>query len=276
MVIEMFKLNPRVDFAFKKLFGVEENKDILIDFINSVVSEKDKVTDLQIKNPYNPKNFRQDKLSILDVKAQDTEGKWYNIEMQIMDQDYFDKRALYYWAKLYTGQMSEGMRYGQLTKTISINILNFSCLEDEEYHNTYKLKNINTNTDYLDHLEIHFIELKKYNEKFTTVLDRWTNFLKKAETYSKENIPKELEEVKSIKKAIKVLEEASMTREELERYEEGLKWLRDEESALETAERKGMKKGLITAAKSLLDILDDKTISEKIGLSIEEVKNLRG
>ena len=97
----MCRINPRVDFAFKKLFGSEENKEILIHFINSVISEKDRVIDLEIKNPYNSKDFRVDKLSIMDIKAQDTNGKWFNIEMQIIDQDFFERRALYYWSRLY-------------------------------------------------------------------------------------------------------------------------------------------------------------------------------
>ena len=61
----MEKISPRVDVAFKKIFGVEENKDLLISFINSIVGKEDQVLDITLLNPYNPKNFRQDKLSIL-------------------------------------------------------------------------------------------------------------------------------------------------------------------------------------------------------------------
>ena len=158
----MQKLNPLVDFAFKKLFGVEENKDILIDLINAVVSKADYVVDVEIKNPYNAQSFRTDKLSILDIKALSKNNKWYNIEMQIMNQDYYDAHALYYWSRVYTNQLVSGINYSNLQKTISINFLNFNCLSEVDYHNTYKLKNIKNNNDYgVDHLEIHFIELKK-------------------------------------------------------------------------------------------------------------------
>ncbi len=102
----MCRLNPRVDFVFKRMFGTEDNKDILISFINSVVDEKDRVKDVIIKNPYNEKDFKLDKLSILDVKAQDEQGRWYNIEMQMLEQEYFGQRALYYWARLYTAQLT--------------------------------------------------------------------------------------------------------------------------------------------------------------------------
>jgi len=70
----MCRINPRVDFVFKKLFGTEENKELLIDFINSVVSKEDKVKSLELQNPYNEKNFKNDKLSVLDIKAKDQIG----------------------------------------------------------------------------------------------------------------------------------------------------------------------------------------------------------
>ena len=96
------RISPRIDIAFKKIFGVEENKDLLISLINSIVSNDDQVADVTLLNPYNPKNFKQDKLSILDIKAKGADGKRFNIEIQISDEADYDKRALYYWAKLYT------------------------------------------------------------------------------------------------------------------------------------------------------------------------------
>lgn len=101
----MEKISPRVDIAFKKIFGVEENKDLLISLINSIVGPADRVSDVTLLNPYNPKNFRDDKLSILDIKAKGETGKRFNIEIQISDEADYDKRALYYWAKLYTEQL---------------------------------------------------------------------------------------------------------------------------------------------------------------------------
>ncbi|MCC8483296.1 MAG: Rpn family recombination-promoting nuclease/putative transposase, partial [Rickettsia endosymbiont of Labidopullus appendiculatus] len=90
----MSNISPRVDIAFKKIFGVEENKDLLISLINSIVSREDQVAEVQLLNPYNPKNFKSDKLSILDIKAQGKDGKRVNIEMQITDADDYNKRAL--------------------------------------------------------------------------------------------------------------------------------------------------------------------------------------
>ena len=101
----METISPRVDLAFKKIFGVEENKDLLISLINSIIGTEDQVKEVTLLNPYNPKNFKQDKLSILDVKATNQDGKRFNIEIQISDEADYDKRALYYWAKLYTEQL---------------------------------------------------------------------------------------------------------------------------------------------------------------------------
>jgi len=264
----MCRLNPRVDFAFKKLFGSEENKDILISFINSVLDEEEQIKDLVLKNPYNAKNFKNDKLSILDVKAVDEKGVWYNIEMQITDQDYYDKRALYYWARLYTGQLESGINYDKLEKTIVINVLNFNCLDEEEYHNVYQLLNRQSKEELIDHLEIHFIELEKYNKDLSevqTALDRWTEFLKRADQYDKDQIPSQLAEVESIEKAIKVLDTIGLTKEEREVYEARLKWLRDEEMALKKAERKGMERGIERGIEKIV-----KSMLEK-GIGVEEI-----
>ena len=272
-------LNPKVDLAFKKLFGVEENNDILMSFINSVVDEKDQVKDIRLKNPYNDKNFKNDKLSILDIKAQDAiTDKWYNIEMQMVDQDYYDKRALYYWARLYIGQLGTGVIYSKLEKTICINILNFSCIEGEEhYHNTYKLHNTKSKNVFFDDLEIHFIELTKYHEEVRNLLDKWVLFLKDVDVFEK--MSDKLEEVDTIKKAVEVLEHMSLTKEERERYEARLGWLWDEELALEKAEKKGVEKGekkkAIEIAKNLLSLnVDIKIISKSSGLSVDEIEKL--
>jgi predicted transposase/invertase (TIGR01784 family) len=179
--------------------------------------------------------FKNDKLSILDIKARGANKKWYVIEMQVMDQKYFDSRALYYWARVYHGQLANGINYDCLEKTISINFLNFDCLDEEGYHNIYKLMNQNSHNLYPnDHVELHFIELKKYHESFSTMLDKWTNFLVKAYEYDKQHLPEELQ-VPSIEKALEVLEHMSLNDEERESYEARLKWLRDEEMALKKA-----------------------------------------
>ena len=187
----MEKITPRVDIAFKKIFGVEENKDLLMLLINSIVSQEDQVVDITLLNPYNPKNFKKDKLSILDIKAEGADGKRFNIEIQISDEADYNKRALYYWAKLYTEQLKEAEDYGQLSKAIGIHILNFTSIpESDKYHNVFHVIEKDNGAHYFKYLELHTIELKKFTDKVSnqltdvvakikTSLDIWVAFLTK-------------------------------------------------------------------------------------------------
>lgn len=274
----MCRINPKIDLAFKKLFGSEENKDLLISFINSIIIEEEQIKDITIKNPYNVSNYINGKMSILDIKAVDEKGKWYDIEIQVAPQSFYDKRALYYWGKVYTDQLLEKGRYGELNKTIGINVLDFNYLQGSEYHNIYKLYNTKTGKEFSDLLELHFIELSKFDKKLEelrTTLDRWVTFLNNAHQYSRTRIPKELDEDKNIKKAIEVLDIMYLDEDERELYENDLKASLNKLEELHTAREEGKKEEKFEIAKNLLDILDDKTISIKTGLSIEEVSKLR-
>jgi predicted transposase/invertase (TIGR01784 family) len=284
MELSMSRLNPRVDFAFKKLFGSEDNKDILISFINSIVSEQDRVKDVSLTNPYNNKDFRGDKLSILDIKAIDESGRQYNIEMQMIDEVSYDQRALYYWSKIYTEQLKQGYHYDALKKTIGIHILNFNFFnEEKEYHNVFKILNARTYKACFEDFELHFIELEKFDkslESLRTTLDRWTNFLKKAEVYSIDKIPLELSHEPAIKKAIEVLDTLYLTDEERAVYEAQLKWLRDEAGAVLRAEQKGEQKGRyeekLEVARNLLSKgIDASIVAEATKLSNETIAELK-
>ncbi|MCT4595703.1 MAG: Rpn family recombination-promoting nuclease/putative transposase, partial [Anaeromicrobium sp.] len=225
----MCKLNPKVDFVFKKLFGSEENKDILIAFINSILGEGREIKDIELKNPYNLANYKNGKMSILDIKAVDEKGVWYDIEMQIAEQGFYDKRAFYYWAKVFSDQMASGEDYEKLKKTIGINILDFNYIDEEDYHNEYRVYNTKTKKEFSNLFEMHYVELKKFNKdihEIKTALDRWVTFLNKAYEYDKDRIPKELEEEITIKKAIEKLDIMSLNKEEREIYENDLKRLR--------------------------------------------------
>jgi predicted transposase/invertase (TIGR01784 family) len=282
----MCKLNPKVDFAFKKLFGSEENKDILIAFINSILSEDQQISDIVLKNPYNIASYKKDKMSILDIKAVDEKGIWYDIEMQIAEQVFYEKRAFYYWAKVYSDQMEGGYNYDKLRKTISINILEFNYLDEEDFHNEYKVFNKKSKKELSSIFEMHFIELNKFNKDYKdikTSLDRWVIFLNRAYELEKDRIPEELAKDDAVKKAVEKLDVMYLDKEEREMYENELKRLRDHIAEMKTAEIRGMEKGMekgekkkaIEIARNLLDVLDDETISIKTGLTIEEVKGLR-
>jgi len=245
----MCKINPRVDFAFKKLFGSEENKDLLISLINSIISKEEQIVEVELKNPYNLADYRAGKISILDIKAKSEQGRWFNVEMQISEDYNFDKRAIYYWAKLVTEQLSEGMMFKELKKTISINIMDFNFIPNtDEMHNCYKIINTATGKDDKLHdiFELHYVELRKFKKTYkeiNSVLDRWSSFLTKADKLNKDEIPEELAMDKNIVKAISAVDRM-FDEEERQVYETRMQSLADVESKIASAEEKGIKKGI--------------------------------
>jgi predicted transposase/invertase (TIGR01784 family) len=267
----MEKISPRVDIAFKKIFGVEENKDLLISLVNSIVDKEDQIVEATLLNPYNPKNFKNDKLSIVDIKAEGETGKRYNIEIQISDEASYDKRALYYWAKLYTEQLKTAGDYPTLSKAIGIHILNFiSIVNTEKYHNVFHITEKETGRRYFKDLELHTIELKKFLNnaradladvvaKVKNSLDMWVAFLARHDLLDRNHLPAKLDNP-VLKKALNVLEVMNFDQNEREIYEGHLKWLRMQASALKKQEAKGEERGIKKGEKMGLEK------GEKIGL----------
>ena len=290
----MERISPRVDLAFKKIFGVEENKDLLISLINSIVGAEDPVSEVTLLNPYNPKNFKTDKLSILDIKATNQDGKRFNIEIQISDEADYDKRALYYWAKIYTEQLKVAEDYSKLSKAIGIHILNFTSIpEVKKYHNVFHITEKETGLLYFKDLELHTIELKKFSDssdeeladivaKVKNALDMWLAFLTRNDLLIADNLPKELNDP-YLKKAINVLSVMNFTPEEREAYEDHLKWLRIEANTIRNYEQRGEirgraegenKKAIEIAKKMLSKNHSISDISDLTGLSPEEISKL--
>lgn len=290
----MSLISPKVDIAFKKIFGVEENKDLLISLINSIVSKEDQVIDVTLLNPYNSKNFKKEKLSILDIKAKSEDGKRFNIEIQLSDEADYDKRALFYWGKLYTEQLESATDYSTLSKTIGIHILNFiSIPENSDYHNFFVLTNPKNGAKFFTDIELHTIELKKFagnpNEelsdlvaKIKTALDIWVAFLTRNDLLNKNNLPKELDNA-NLKKALTVLDIMNFTEEERASYEDHLKWLRMETNTLKKSEQRSKAEGIVEGKKArnleiALNMLKKKMsladIAELTGLSIKELNKL--
>ena len=309
----MADITPRIDLVFKKIFGVEENKDLLISLLNAVLSQEDQVSSVEILNPYNLQNFKEEKLSILDIKARGQTGHYYNIEVQVTDAKDYEKRALFYWAKLYTSQLAPKGLYNTLQKTIGIHILNFTSIPSvKEYHNTFHLQpDSDEEIACFQDIELHTIELSKFgatspdlDEKeelrlllpqVKTALDRWAAFLSKFYLFKGEPLPQQME-FPEVKKALETLEVMRLTKEEREIYENHLKWFRDEASALEkTAEtsfqnglEEGRKEGIeigiekgernkaVAVAKTLLQKgIDIAIVAEASGLSVMKLQVLQ-
>src|SRR5438132_10436556 len=119
-------IDPKVDYAFKHLFGREATRPILIDLLDNILDPGPgrELRDLELLNPFNPKEALDDKLSILDIKARDDSGRQFNIEMQMLALPHYAQRILYYACKLHQQQLHEGEDYLALRPTDSISFLN--------------------------------------------------------------------------------------------------------------------------------------------------------
>ena len=265
----MVGITPKVDLAFKKIFAVEENKDLLISLINSIVGPQDQVSDVTLLNPYNPQDFKGEKSSIVDIKATNQDGKRFNIEIQISNDASYDKRALFYWAKLYTEQLKASEDFSTLSKAIGIHILNFLSIPDvEKYHNVFHIAEKETGVPYFKDLELHTIELKKFSDdskeelsdivlKVKSALDMWLAFLTRHDLLIADNLPKELNDP-NLKKAIGVLDVMNFTAAEREAYEEHLKWLRVESCTLKNHEQIGEERGELRGIEKGIKIGEEK------------------
>ncbi|HPM22200.1 MAG TPA: Rpn family recombination-promoting nuclease/putative transposase, partial [Thermotogota bacterium] len=223
-------LNPLIDYIFKKIFGDEKHKEILISFLNSleIESQGRKIVDLQILNNANEKRFKRDKFSILDIKAKLDNGDLVNIEVQILPYDNMLQRTMYYWAKLYSDQLNQGEDYGALNNTVVVNVLGYNQFPHKKIHSVYQIRDKESGEKLGDFLEIHFLETRKIEESQQEInedLKGWLLFLSDPENQRLMKLGKEKEEMG---KAINLLEELSRSREERAIAEEREKALRDE------------------------------------------------
>jgi predicted transposase/invertase (TIGR01784 family) len=240
--------DPRVDYAFKKLYGSEATVDLLEDLVNAVLASppEQRLVDMQIGNPFNEKETAEDKLSVLDVKARDASGRLFNVEMQILVRPFFKERGLYYWARVYSGQLVEGTEYRLLHPTISICFLDGVLWPDiDAYHHSFVPVDRKTGQVLTDHFQMHFIELPKFvltPEQLQTPLEVWCYFLIHAPTLERHKLPPALD-IPPIHRALEVLDVMSQTDTERERYEARLKAIRDMNSRLAGERQEGRKEG---------------------------------
>lgn len=276
----MYKANPKIDLVFKKIFGTEQNKGLLKALINSVLPENEQVESITIKNPYNEIEFLGDKLSVVDIKARDKNGIWYDVEIQINEQKYYGKRAIFYQSELYSKQIAEGESYDNLHKTIIINILDFNYFKDARYFRRCSYKDFETNQFYkeLDFADLYFIELRKFDnalDHIQTALDRWILFLNKATELDKNNLPSQLKQTEIIE-AIDTIERMSFNEKERDYYDSKQKVMRDEMAVLQTAIENAVDEKMFATAK-LLKELGKITLTEIMkvtGLTKEQIENI--
>ena len=280
------------DILFKIVFGTSNSEPVLAALLNALLgyTGDERITSLTIDNPTLDKEYLSDKGVVLDLKAVDKLGHWYNIEVQLqatLGRENYFKRSLYYSTKLFVGQLEPGQSYSKLQKTISISLLDFYLFpEAEELHSSYVLKEKSTSAPFFDLLELHYIELKKFSihkpHVLRTPFEKWLHILKFSEIYAQPNtpLPENLQKEEGISMAIETMRKAYARDEVRELIQMREKALRDYESGLETALEKGREEGreegreagLEEVARRMLErSVERNLILELTGLSEEEL-----
>ena len=239
-------LDVKTDFAFKKVFGSADSKDLLINFLNSVIEFENKrtITDLTIVDPYNIPMLKGMKDTFVDVKAQLNDGSRVIIEMQVLNHEGFEKRVLYNAAKNYSIQLTKGDAYHLLNPVIALTITDFILFDSSpELINNFKLLEKKQFIEYSDDIELVFIELPKFTKteaELVSVQDKWLYFIKNAGDldYIPHNLDQELE------KAFSIANEANLSAEELELQHKKRDWIYIQKSSIELATKTGLKQGL--------------------------------
>ena len=284
-------IDPKMDFVFKYIFG--QDKESFMSFANSVLKhpESKKIKDINFLNNEINKDTLNDKESRLDVHAILADGSHITIEMQMQNTGEYIKRSLYYWAKLFEGQLQEGDPYKNLNPAICINVLNFSLFKEKlSYHSIIEAVVSETKIRFSNDLEIHFIELPKAPKKYDNTLEKWMHFLKnpsQKEVFSMGD--------KTISNAFNTLEYLSQDPEMRAKYEARRKYEHDYVTAILTATEEGIRQGIETGVKkgkdegreegkksTILEIahtmrtlgLPLEVIRKATGLSYEEIENL--
>ncbi|MBF0592933.1 MAG: Rpn family recombination-promoting nuclease/putative transposase [Nitrospirae bacterium] len=238
-------VDVKSDIAFKRVFGNENKKEILISFLNAVLglSGDREIGDLEILNPYQVPKIEGLKDTILDIRAVDKRGVTFIVEIQVQKKKGFEKRVLYYTSKAYVGQLEKGEDYPKLNSVIYIGIVDFEIFKGDNYLTRHLILNTETLNHELRDFEFNFIELPKFTkgqDEIESIIEKWVHFIKNA--YSLEMVPKCADFVE-IKEAYEIANEITWSKKELEVYEYWQIRLQDERGALENSFDEGKLEG---------------------------------
>jgi predicted transposase/invertase (TIGR01784 family) len=287
-------LDPKNDIAFRRIFGSEKNKDILIHFINDVLDleGKDKIEQVTLEPTIQDPEIASKKQSVIDVLCKDGNGVQIIVEMQVGPQEGFEKRAQYYAAKAYSRQLNkgkkEGGRYKDLKAVIFIAICNHLIFKDkQEYLSRHIITDKKTHSQDLKDFSFTFVELAKFNinqiEQLTSIVEKWCYFFKYAPTTKEADLLKIIGKDKVIERAYEELNQFGWSEEELAAYESEEKRIMDNQATEDYIFNQGIEKGIEKGIETRnLDIaktmLKDGEPIEKImkwtGLSLDTIKGL--
>ena len=276
---EVKKLN---DFFIRYFFGLKGDEDLLLSFINAIMIDSNFATfkSVEIINPFNLSEKAGNKESIVDLKAITEDGIIVIIEIQTYSTKNFFERTLYYWSKNYSSVLKKGDKYDKLHPVISINLIDDILFDknDKRMHTCYLLKEKNTNEILTDHIQLHYVEIPKFDENanIRKELKNWILFLK---SNKEEDMSQLLKEDTIFEKAMKKYNYFRDNEDLLNEYDKREAYLVYQHSLMrdfkEEGKEEGEKNKSISIAKNLKKSgLDIKFISENTGLSIEEVEKL--
>lgn len=280
------------DFAFQWLFNRPGQEKLTISLLNAILQldSSRRIEDLELLNPFHPRRFRDQKLTIVDVKARDKAGRWYCIEAQVHRQDAFVSRTALYVASLYRDQARAGSHYASLMPATCIAILDFDLFtQSQRVHEAFEFRNTDGSLSLSDTMALHYVDLTKYDankpRSLQTTFEKWLNVMKFSETYGKlgVEIPGTLSEEEPINMAIKELQKINadekMRRRMADREKEALDLAIIKGAVYNKGKEIGKEEGRtlekLEIAKRMLALKADiEFVKQATGLTEEELQKL--
>ena len=274
-------INPFTDFGFKRLFGEEPNKDLLLDFLNEILkNQQGRIIDLTYLKTEKLGISEQDRRAIFDLYCENEKGEKFIVEMQKSKQNFFKDRSVYYSTFPIQEQAQKSDWNYELKAVYTIGILDFVFQsvknESDKFRYDVKLQDIETNKTFHDKLTFIYFEMPKFNKSIDELeshFDKWLYILKNL--HKLDRLPSKLQE-NVFEKVFEVAEIAKFTREEYISYKDSLKYYRDLKNSLDTAKLEAKEeRDTEIILNSIKAGLDNETISKITGLKKDQIETLR-
>ena len=286
---KLFKITLRNDYAFKRIFGVEENKDVLQDLLECILDiPPETIAGLELLDKEFHKEILSEKLGILDIKLRLKDGTFIDIEIQNNWHHDFAERTLYYWSKMYNENIKQGQDYTNLPKCITINLIGKGFDKNKRLHNKYLVLEQDTKEPLASKLEIHILNLEKarglegsqFRDSKIKRLLNWLKFIETDNPEVREVLAENSEMMKKANAAISVME---MSPRDKWLYDSRMKYEHDRASCINEGYQNGLEQGisqgayqakLETAKLMKLEAFDISMITKMTGLSQLEIEKL--
>lgn len=246
MVFAERYINLTTDFGFKRIFGSELNKDLLIGFLNALFAGEKVVEDVQYKNNENFGYNRDARKAIFDVYCQAADGSRFIVEMQNVYQQFYKDRSVYYSTFPIIEQAQKGDWNYELEPVYTVGILNFAFPEDSDSEavcREIKLTDIDTSKVFYDKLTFVYVELAKFHKtesQLETLLDKWLFVLKNMQRLMER--PAALQE-RVFRRLFQAAEIATYSADDRKEYEQSRRAYQDIKIAIDTAKNDGRAEG---------------------------------